>query len=148
MNDGGTMKPLLHNRILLLGLALSILLHGILLVIVPEGAFLSGKTQEIPPCLEPGEPKSLRHPVVLKMWRLHGPAPCLTVLNRFFLLKTGWQSLMPPCQQTHCLEQPHRLPMMPLLLVLSIDGHGGQNAAPYLAGFPVSYLTGKRLQAR
>ncbi|MBS7327645.1 MAG: TonB C-terminal domain-containing protein [Oxalobacter sp.] len=52
MNDGGTMKPLLHNRILLLGLALSILLHGILLVIVPEGAFLSGKTQEIPPGME------------------------------------------------------------------------------------------------
>ena len=45
MNDGGTMKPLLHNRNLLLGLVLSILLHGILLLIVPEGAFLSGKTQ-------------------------------------------------------------------------------------------------------
>ena len=52
MNDGGTMKPLLHNRILLLGLALSILLHGILLLIVPEGVFLSGKTQEIPPGME------------------------------------------------------------------------------------------------
>lgn len=52
MNDGGTMKPLLHNRNLLLGLVLSILLHGILLLIVPEGAFLSGKTQEIHPGME------------------------------------------------------------------------------------------------
>lgn len=46
------MKPLLHNRILMLGLALSILLHGLLLLILPEGTFLSGKMPEIQPGME------------------------------------------------------------------------------------------------
>ena len=42
------MKPLWHNnRILMLGLAASILLHGLLLLLLPESAFLTGKTQEI-----------------------------------------------------------------------------------------------------
>ena len=49
---GRKMRPLLHNRILMLGLVLSILLHGVLLFVVPEGAFLSGRKPESQPGME------------------------------------------------------------------------------------------------
>ena len=42
------MKPLWHNnRILMLGLAVSILLHGLLLLLLPESTFLTGRPSDI-----------------------------------------------------------------------------------------------------
>ncbi len=49
---GAEMKPLLQNRVLMLGLALSFLLHGILLLSIPESAFMSGKVLDARPDME------------------------------------------------------------------------------------------------